>query len=1120
VTTNGGTGDVDLTVAWSSSNNTIASVSSAGVITGNQAGNTTIIATSNEDATFKGVISVTVEAPPTAANALLTYTVTPNNVAIVANGGTAAIATQTTTSAGANAPTFAHSSNSARCTVNSSGANPTITTVGQGAGSCVITSTATATGTGLVTNSIAQAVAVTITAAPPALISLTVAPTTVNLAPGGAQQITTTAVLSSGAAVTYASTSSNNAVATVTAAGANPTITAQGNGTAQITITASGSGGVNAPNQISAIVDVNVAAASVSISSVTFGAGVPVNVAAVLGQIEVTMNISSGNQQIGSVAVELGPSGPGGSCVVGAVYTEAERQNFGVNGAPTAPVTLSINTAEFNANFVPLWLNGLNCLRARIFPTSGPVPDASNTYQFTLVNPDVVYFNNTVGTTGGAVGLNHTGNSAAQANNAANIWWRSGFTFRAHPVLYSGVANVVSITYQSSACNGGGVNSVGPNFSATFSCAGVQSTQNINNFVNITYVAGYTLTVSPVGFMTAASPGFVPGNPVYAAVTTREDNVGPVTATPVFSNAGSGGWHGNGSNGVNLPPVIPGTTYSVSATDGGVGGGVAGLGLATQPQINEVNGCAVPNCAAPVGPTNNITAANNLTESLTPLPYQLRGTAVNDILGNPGTVPVGNITAAFGVDLVVLDARYADGLYGPTVPAAVANPAIFPGPSTGQIYTTVAPAVAPALVWPDAPTDLLFVDAIDTRSGLNNAGALFQTVRRFWAGGTVNTYTNVVGGDPLNMIQANSWVQNPLGAATSAAMDGTFGPGIAGPGYYWWNGHVADRANNRRLPRRGVGGGVQLDSISVAIDAAVPNITGIGFQTALYAGAQPATWTFSANDDLELRDGQVTLNYWGAAGPCGAPCASGSGVAFLGPAGGVTYPYGTAAYTSPPFGVPFDGTIVNVLNNSSLTLGYYIVRFDIGTAAAFVPGIAPSGNVAGFTSGEIQSNVVANIRDVAFQSALAPLAAPILNTQITDRVGGAGGAPGYTAMIDWRILAKGATIVVRDAAPTSLATPFCDRVDIYEAVNPAGGGGAAPVAGMLANDPALGADAGDGLRWRGTMAGAPAPTDNGFQRFFTYTSALPALPPGVPAATGLFTAACVKSGSALLSPLF
>jgi hypothetical protein len=319
--------------------------------------------------------------------------------------------------------------------------------------------------------------------------------------------------------------------------------------------------------------------------------------------------------------------------------------------------------------------------------------------------------------------------------------------------------------------------------------------------------------------------------------------------------------------------------------------------------------------------------------------------------------------------------------------------------------------------------------------------------------------------------------------------------GAPAAGYYRWNGHVADRANNRRLIRRGVGGGVSVDSISIAIDGALPNITGIGFQTGTYVGAQPATYSFSANDDLELRDGQVTLGYGGLAAP-------------------LVYPYSTAAYSTPAFGAPFDGTIVNVLNSQSLTLSYYIVRFDWTTAAAFVPGAAPSGNVAGFASSGIQTNIVANVRDIAFQQAAVPIGpTPILVTQITDRVA----APGYGVMIDWRVLGKGGgTITIRDAAASAVSTPFCDRVDIYEVVE---AGGDAIAAGMLVNDPLIGDDAGDGIRFRATVAGAPVLTDNGFQRFFTYTQALPALPPGVPAASGFFTAACVKSGSALFSPI-
>ena len=59
---------------------------------------------------------------------------------------------------------------------------------------------------------------------------------------------------------------------------------------------------------------------------------------------------------------------------------------------------------------------------------------------------------------------------------------------------------------------------------------------------------------------------------------------------------------------------------------------------------------------------------------------------------------------------------------------------------------------------------------------------------------------------------------------------------------------------------------------------------GIGFQTALYTGGQPASFSFSANDDYEIKDGLVTLTYgvgtWANTTPV------------------VTYDYGAAAFTT------------------------------------------------------------------------------------------------------------------------------------------------------------------------------------------------------------------------------
>lgn len=1128
VQTNGGAGQIDLTVTWSSSNTAVATVNATtGVVTGVSAGDAVITARSNGNNAYSAGSAIRVNAPAVLPNALLGLTVNPTAASVQA-GSQVAVSTNVQTSPGATV-TYANSYSNANCTGPATGANPTITAVT--VGTCVVTITASGSGTGLISNSLTASVAVTITSLGSALQSLTVNPTSWASVPGASQVVTTTHAAAAGATVTYANSSSNTAVATVTSTGANPTITAVGNGTAQITITATGSGPNLNTNSISAQVSVNIQAASVSISSLTTcidpdGPGplvcagpTPVNLAGVMGQIEATLNINSGNQQIASVAVFMGQP-VAGSCTVGVTYTEAARQIFGVNGAPNAPVTLSINTAEFSASYVPKWLNGLECIQARLFPVSGPNPDASNTIQFTLTNPDVVYFNATVGTTGGAAGLHHTGNSAVQASGPANTWWRGGFTFRAHPVLYSGAANVVSIVYTSTAC--GAVAATAAPWTATFSCAGVESAQMIADAVTINYVPAYTLTVSPTMFAGPANPPFVPGNPVYAAITTREDNVGPRTHTPLYVAAGAGGWHGNGSAGVLLTTAAVGgtaaiapTSYTVTATDFGVGGATAGFGLSAAPTITEM--------------TTSVTFASGstpagipLAETLNPVPYFLRGNSTSDILGNGGVatvtgaagvvacgggIPAGSTSicrstdaSPFGVDLMVLDAQYADR-------AASVTPNYFPGATSiwqglnGRIYTRnaitggVSPGVGAtgqtvtdwdiAVTGPDGLAEMIAIDAIDTRSGLNNPTALTQKIVRRNAAG--NTTCLAFGTYAMSNILADNYVQSvaqqfDCGLAAGARV-----------GEYTWTGYVSDRAGNARLatsaltpPLTGA-----VTSLFMAIDEALPNITGIGFQTALYTGGQPATYSFSANDDLELWQGSVTLTYGGH-----AP---------------INYPYGSSAYTTGAFGTPFDGTFVNVVNGAALTLGYYINQFDFATTAAFVPGGAPSGNVAGFASGTVNTGVTANVRDVAAQSAAVPLVAPVLITQLSVR----GGAPGYTAMIDFRVTTVSGTnaVTVRETLPSSVSAPFCDRIDIYEVVE---AGGDALAAGMAANNALIGDDAGDMLVYRSSIAVSIADpfTDNGFQRFYSRTSSI-----HTDVGTSFYVAACVKSGSALFSPI-
>jgi hypothetical protein len=693
---------------------------------------------------------------------------------------------------------------------------------------------------------------------------------------------------------------------------------------------------------------------------------------------------------------------------------------------------------------------------------------------------------------------------------------------------------VTSITYNSitqapnSTGSCGAAAAASPAFVATFTCAGVESGQAIDAPVTVNYVAGYTLAAGPAAFMTAATPGFVPGNQVYAVIATREDNVGPRTHTPVYVNAGIGGWHGAGSAGVAVPTtaaggtaVIPGTSYSITSTDFGVG-------VTDVPTMSEMSGTGFTinngqTTLAVFGP------APSALETVTPAPYFLRGNAVADILGNPGVataaagitacgggVPTGSTSvcahsSVFGVDLIVLDAQYGDRANSASVGVVwqgLNNQIYTANATTGGVSPGVGATGIAVTDWdiaggPDGAAENILVDAIDSRSGLNNATALTQKIHRHNAGVSTNclAFGTYLIGPP---ILVDNYVQS-----APQSLDCGLAAG-ARVGEYTWAGYVSDRAGNARLITSGstppmVG---TVNFLRVAIDELAPNITGIGFQTALYTGGQPATYSFSANDDLELWQGQVTLTYGGHAV--------------------VTFPYGATAYTSPSFGTPFDGSFVNVLNGAALTIGYYINQYDFASVAAFVPGAAPSGNVmlaggaAAFTSGGVNTGVTANIRDVAAQQAAVPLVAPVLLTQLAVRAG----APAYnwngvpanptTGMIDFRIIAHSGThvITVQDAAPSSTSVAFCDRVDIYEVVE---AGGDAIVAGMAANNALIGDDVGDALVYRSTVTAVPVPgaiPDNGFQRFLNYVSAA-----HTNVGTGLYAGVCVKNGSALFSPI-
>jgi uncharacterized protein YjdB len=974
------TGGAGSGVTWTSSTPAVATVSATGGVTAVAAGNTTVRATSTVDNTKSGAAQVTVTAP-----VVRSVTVTPSALALTVGGTGNAVATVDRDAPLAGTVTWASSATSV-ATVSTAGVISAVA-----AGNAVITATSTADPTKL------AALAVTVSAIPNNLLSLNVAPASVNVGPGATQQLTSTVNTVGSPTVTYTYTSGNTGVATVSNAGL---VTGVAQGTTVITVSAATN-----TNTLTTSVTVNVSAASVSIASLTTSASgttVPVNLAGVAGQIEATLNINSGAQQIAKVDVLID-------------NIVAATQNFGVNGAPNAPVTLSINTAEFDMNYAAKWINGPRTISAKITPANGGSPTASNTIQFTLANADVVYFN--------PAGLTHTGNSASGVNGT---WWKGGFTYSSFPVSYSG--QIASVGYTSSAC-GSAAGTTAASYPATFTCSGVESAQTITNNANdvvVTYNAGYTLTLAPTTFMTAASTGYVPGKPVYAAVSTNEDNVGPGASVVAFANGltavGSDNWAGSP------------TTWSASWSDIGVGMTASSLSSAAQTDVSNDGGTSwgFPNISDPL----------TLAETLTGSGYIASAAPGTDLLGNVGSR--GLSSASYGVDLVVLDVRYSATADIATIYDRTGNvaQAVAPWQTTDlKVFTGAAPL-----------NNLVSASAIDTRSGLDNPNALTQSIS--FLGNVASPCAALP--TAMTTLSVNTATPNYV---VSAGQD--LFCGFAASGYYSWTATVRDRAQNSKgLPSPNT-------TITAAVDLAAPNVTGLGFSTGLYTAGQPATFSISANDDLELIDGTVALTYTNA----------------LLPFGTLRYPFGSPALSSPAFGVAFDNALTPVINGAALTIGYYIGAIEITDGA---------GNLQANVVGTFPSPAAANVRDVA-GAAAAGISAPMLATQFAPI--GTSPFAAQTQLTNWRILSNtGGTMVVQHTGPTSISTPYCDAVAVVEQDG-----------------------ANNQLVVVGVISGAPVLTDNGLNRFWTYTSASAQFAAQY---DGVWHAVCLKGGWALASAAF
>lgn len=883
---------------WSSSNQSVASVGSSGLVTAVAPGTASITATSQADAAKSASVTITVVPQ---SNALTALDVTPANLSLVA-GSTSGISTIASLASGATA-TFANSSNnSSVCTVTATGTNPTITAVAPG--NCVVTVTATGSGTGLAGNSISKSVSVTVTAQTSALISLTANPINVNLGPGATQQVTTISQAVQGATVTYANVSSNTAVATVSSTGANPTITAVGNGTAVITITATGSATSYATNSIAATVTVSVQAALVTIQSITFGTlGTPVNVNNVFGQIDASINVTPNYDVVSQIDLLVDDQVVASQTLSPDVVSAADVQSAIASAADV--IVLSFRTDSFNSTTgAAKFLNGNHVVRAvaRVGSTQAQGQRASNTVALQFNNSDGFYvtMDNTP-KNGGIKSIVSTG----PAPGGGQEWRQGDVMVTSVPVVYTpttpngATAQTVCTRTISWTPGPGSVNVPGAGAAVTVGApaacvggsqvttlvfsqgtAGYQSdpAQVVNGVLlrelpkvtgvtfadgsNMLYNANAAFT-NTVGGVLNAPPNAYPPAPAPPPLALGSgvvnqgflmDNLSPAGAALALP-AAPNNWINN--NTVTAPNVAYSWCGACSNAGGNAttrGADGTGVGIAAaSTDVYEYEDRAVAG-ALWVGFQPN---PNNIPENpvdFTNNAYNARLTEV-DMLHNAVTVYLGG-GASPGAQTAGVDA------HAPTIEFTDAG-------------TLTAPAISPFVI--DVSKDSILNDLVNNTQGLNSTNAMFgvrirdtrsgfdvlnnnyyfRKITRVAPSGTACAegsggacaFVNPVGGIPVGTDDPTYRRDSVLVYGTTGALTAT------SPGYYKYFTYAVDRAGNvsPTLTRR------------ASIDVAAPAITGINFPATL-PGASNVAFVPNGSDDLEVISGALYLGYPNMAG--------------------------------------------------------------------------------------------------------------------------------------------------------------------------------------------------------------------------------------------------------------
>lgn len=695
-------------------------------------------------------------------------------------------------------------------------------------GVATITVTATSGGT-----SISQAVAVTVTALPTGIATLNVTPAALALAIGNTAQIGANVTQPSGApAATITYSSSSATVASVSAAGV---VTANAPGTAIITVTAASAANTNfAASSLSSSVAVTVAApANVTIATVTQGPRVTLGGPANIGiadtanaQVNQPVDINSTRDQI-QVSLNLQPNGQAVSAVrvyvcdaVGAnCGTPAAEQTYTGNAANEGIVQLSINTADFTADFVSgastiKYANGLHVIRASVRTAAGAenfaATNNNSILNFTNVDGWAVQFTNPTAAatrTVSGVAFNYYGGPSASGAGSIRyvpVFFTAGRTVQSASVNLSNCGSTVP--YSATAATTYGKSAT----LYTINCSGYEHGQsNASDFPRVASAQDNSNNGAPT---VGATTGYRSSITVPRPTAIRLDYANP---TVVIAGVASGAWF----SGVIASPFS--FSANTTTTDAGVGTSTGTLANAW-----TYTGCGAT--AVVLSPTTAAGIAECAT-NFTNLVYTVTGTG-NDQLGNTGTTT----TAQFAIDNIAPAIRYSAASIGGTSPVP-ATPGQGPGSALDTTtYTTVAGGppnqslfTGTSFVAAPFSSDTIFgAEALDERSGLNTAEHYLARANQASPTGSCvigTAFTTLLGGIGSAFITAPNCTM--AGAFLGTAMsDGyrpitrVLGSTIATEAYYTYRASVIDRAGNSSFT------GIRRVLHSVTL----PTITGLG----------------------------------------------------------------------------------------------------------------------------------------------------------------------------------------------------------------------------------------------------------------------------------------------------